>query len=182
MFHWLKAMGGSIEEAYNHFKEYRGKASYTQLGLTPLDSTEEEESGDGGSSHMSNYDAMGLAPEHRGSCEEGRRTDESTPIGDTGQQEHREESRIRMIHICEEIDDTRECDCKSEEPVGADETSGQVKPEKEDGMLSCFYRGKQAKKAMKRGEYSDDDDSDDGEPEKVECNISGQTWEPLPSQ
>lgn len=33
MFHWLRAIGGSIDEAYNHFRDYKGKESHVQLGL-----------------------------------------------------------------------------------------------------------------------------------------------------
>lgn len=42
MFHWLKAMGGSIHEAYRHFKSYNGKESYVQLGLEAPEHGEQE--------------------------------------------------------------------------------------------------------------------------------------------
>lgn len=35
MFHWLRAMGGNIKDAYKTFETYRGKESYKQLELEP---------------------------------------------------------------------------------------------------------------------------------------------------
>ena len=33
MFHWLKHVGGTVNEAYEHFQHYRGKQSYDELQL-----------------------------------------------------------------------------------------------------------------------------------------------------
>ena len=33
MFHWLKAIGGNVEDAYKQFQSYNGKQSYSELQL-----------------------------------------------------------------------------------------------------------------------------------------------------
>ena len=79
-----------------------------------------------------------------------------------------------MINICDETDDTRECDCENEEPVGVHRTFYQEKSlkylrciekedmheqkSKEDGkMLPCFCRCQRTRKPTKPHEYSDDE-------------------------
>ena len=45
MFHWLKATGRRVDEAYEAFRNYNGKASYEELGLgipTPMPQEEDD--------------------------------------------------------------------------------------------------------------------------------------------
>lgn len=46
------------------------------------------------------------------------------------------------------------------------------KTKEDDKMLSCFCRGQRTGELTKRHDYSDDVDSDDGEPEKTMCIMS----------
>ena len=64
MFHWLKAIGGSIDRAYETFQKYEGKASYTRMGLELPTPMEKDDDCTREWSHMSDYDAMGLALGH----------------------------------------------------------------------------------------------------------------------
>ena len=46
MFHWLKQVGGSIEDAYRYFEQFKGKQSYLELHLikpTPTQRDNEED-------------------------------------------------------------------------------------------------------------------------------------------
>ena len=62
MFNWLRAMGKNIEDAYDAFKEYKGKTSYAELGLELPTPMEQDGSNADEWSHMSDYDAMGCSP------------------------------------------------------------------------------------------------------------------------
>ena len=64
MFHWLKHVGGSIEEAYRYFEQYEGMKSHLELQLDEPTTMQREDDEYNGSewSHMSDYDAMGMAP------------------------------------------------------------------------------------------------------------------------
>ena len=61
MSHWLRATGRRMEDRFEAFKEYKGRASHSALGLempTPM-----EKDDDGSEwSHMSDYDEIGFAP------------------------------------------------------------------------------------------------------------------------
>ena len=61
MFHWLKVSGWQTDEAYQAFENFKGKASYEELGLeAPTPMAQEED--DSEWLHMSDYDNMGDAP------------------------------------------------------------------------------------------------------------------------
>ena len=62
MFHWLKAAGWQVKDAYKAFETYKGKASYDQLQLKPPEPKQTEDGETDESSHMSDYDEMGLTP------------------------------------------------------------------------------------------------------------------------
>ena len=61
MFHWLKAVGGRMEDRFEMFEDYQGKASYRKLGLEVPTPMEKDEDGSEWS-HMSDYDDMGWSP------------------------------------------------------------------------------------------------------------------------
>ena len=61
MFHWLKAIGRPINEAYVALKEYKGKTSYRELNLHKPETTFQDEN-DSEWSHVSDYDEFGLSP------------------------------------------------------------------------------------------------------------------------
>ena len=48
------------------------------------------------------------------------------------------------------------------------------------GILPCSRGGSRTTKAKGKHEYSEDEDSDDGEAENLVCNMNGQVWEALP--
>ena len=57
MFHWLKAKGWHVKDAYTAFEQYQGKVSYEQIGLEPpIPMMQDSDDGDEWS-HMSDYDA-----------------------------------------------------------------------------------------------------------------------------
>ena len=58
MFHWPKALGKSIKEAYDAFEEYEGKVSYEQLGLESPEPMQQNEGYTDEWSHMSDHDGM----------------------------------------------------------------------------------------------------------------------------
>ena len=91
MFHWLKHVGGKLGDAYEHFKQYKGKQSYDELQLRRPDPMPKDPDDDGHSewSHMSDYDELGMAD----SCEE------EEPDGG----EHCDESEGRMIDIYDDF-------------------------------------------------------------------------------
>ena len=63
MFHWLKHIGGKIEDAYHHFEDYKGMLSYQELNLdvpNPLPRDDDDEGSEW--SHMSDYDESGSSP------------------------------------------------------------------------------------------------------------------------
>ena len=65
MFHWLRAVGGDVEDAYKHFPRYNGKQSYEELQLDEPEPMVKEEEDDNSSvwSHMSDYDEIGSMPD-----------------------------------------------------------------------------------------------------------------------
>ena len=75
MFHWQKATGKRVDEAYEAFRNYNGKASYEELGLGIPTSMPQEED-DSEWSHMSDCDDTGFAPDEWGG--HGLREDEGT--------------------------------------------------------------------------------------------------------
>ena len=58
MFHGLKAIGGNMSDAYDHFRNYNGKESYDDLKLSKPEPMNKIQSDDDESvwSHMSDYD------------------------------------------------------------------------------------------------------------------------------
>ena len=104
MFHWLKHVGGSIGEAYKHFGQYYVRQSYLELKLETPTTMQREENDDNWSewSHMSDYDATGVA-----------RT-----IGGSQQYKHHEDSSIRTANAYDETDDACRREWRSEQPKG----------------------------------------------------------------
>ena len=138
-------------------------------------------------SHMSDYDAMGLAPGHSedGECDSDRlklHNCEAGKIeiaGNTGRRVHCEDSRFRMMNIYGEADETRECERNNEEPERSD-LAKQDKQTKNNGMLSCFCRGERKTSAKNMRYDSDEDESGQEDADKLVCNMNGNGWEHLP--
>ena len=109
-----------------------------------------------------------------------------TTTEDAQNQDHRDDSKPRMVHTYDEADDAREWKRENAETVevikNLKHKTLQITKELNQmgGSLSCFSRGACGKHARKRRDYSDDEDSDDGETEKLVCNMTGQGWEASP--
>ena len=61
MFHWLSATGEEVTNAYEAFKSYEGKKSYTMLNLKAPTPMEQDDGHTDEWSHMSDYDETGFA-------------------------------------------------------------------------------------------------------------------------
>ena len=160
MFHWLKAIGGSIDSAYETFKQYEGKASYTKLGLglpTPMEKDDDYTSE---WSHMSDYDAMGLSPGQEdyqkqddircGHDEMGQLLDtrelvqdhtttvETDPTkGSSLPHYHHENSKNRMEQSYDVNESTCSCECANELPEeGCHETMEIKNCDKNGGKMT----------------------------------------------
>ena len=94
MFHWLKHVGGTVEDAYEYFQHYRGKQSYDELQLQRPEPMTRISEDDGYSdwSHMSDYDEFGMAGKCNGDEFDGG--------------EHCDESGGRMINMYDDSEET----------------------------------------------------------------------------
>ena len=151
---------------------------------------------------MSDYDEMGLSPISMDEHEDVAKQDDAnyqnrhqrngcihqqtTEVGDAGQHEHREDPKPRMIELYDEAKDARECKWKNEEPMEVVERletrTRQIKQKLEQlgGALHCFSRGQSNRNRGNCRDAIDDDESDEGEGDKLVCNMTGQKWEALP--
>ena len=163
MFHWLKAVGGNVMNAYDHFKDYIGKESYDEMKLdrpAPMSKTESE--GDESIwSHMSDYDEFGLAPEETGTQING--TDRNTVTGENLKGQDRVWSSNKQSYRVREW--------------SADTTTTE-ESEHNGVQLACMSRGVKTNR-RKPMEDSDDEGSDD-EQEQFMCSMTGRQWEQLP--
>ena len=169
MFHWLKAIGGNVKDAYKEFEDYKGRESYEELGLDHPQPPQQDGDDDGDAwSHMSGYDEIGLALE----------TSTELYIEDSRQCEHCDDSRLRMDVSYDDADETPVGKQRSEFSVERMQTY-QVKEwhnMMDDPTIACFTRG--ARTIARSDQY--DDESEEGEDERFVCNMTGEKWEQLP--
>ena len=184
MFHWLRAVGRNIDEAYEAFEEYRGRASYEELGLNHPGPLLQDERYTDEWSHMSDYDNTGVAP---GWCDEAEsimnNPKKITTMGGSREREHCDESRFRMALTYDDDEEPQVCEQERETPNGMINSDEQVYQVNEwynrmdDSTIACFTRGGRSMAGMDRC----DADAGRGEDqERFVCNMTGDRWEQLP--
>lgn len=184
MFHWLKATGKRISEAYKAFEEYEGRTSYEKIRLEPLEPMEQEEGYTEEWSHMSDYDDMCLAPGHGEGTEDGVNiVGMITPSDDSLQTEHRDDSKFRMVSSYDEDDEAQECKWGSETSHGLVKQGSRTyhirgwQYETTDPTIVCFRGGRAIAGVNPYDERRICEDDDD---EQMVCNMTGDKLEQLP--
>ena len=173
MFHWLRCIGGSTEDAYKHFEQYKGRESYEELQLQPPTPLQRDGERDGCSewTFMSDYDNFGVA------LEESQDTIETKMAHDHNHREQKmglcgRKDTWRHAQQAYFVDSWSTIDLEGtrEQQVGRSHATTTK-------TINCFVRGSKPKKFEGRMEFEDGDS--DSEEEQMVCSMTGQSWEPL---
>ena len=157
MFHWLRAADWGLEDAHKVFGEYKGKESYSLLQLEPPEPRHTEGEYTDYSSHMSDYDEMGLSPI---SQLDNQGDDEQHLVDHNGRQTSLEfkdqvwspTGQIHQISAWSDNSHIKDIDCD----------------------IACMTPGKSCMRKRRTLDDSDSETEDEGT--TMVCDMNGQSW------